>query len=178
MNFINTLKVVVPTAGIAGIVLIIFYYLFREVIQKNIFPKLTSNHAFRLLRLFLWLVFALTIFVVSVWAYLTRGQESKLAVPTVISNHYSKNTKEAFFEWQPIGNNAGFPHWELLDKTDNNGLIEIISGRLPMDRNSKRVDLSDQKRELPDELFLRMFLLDTGNHRLIEGEALALKSLD
>ncbi len=55
-------------AGLAGISVIAFYYLFREFIKKNIFPKLSRDQAFRLLRLFLILVFAVTVIGITFWS--------------------------------------------------------------------------------------------------------------
>lgn len=65
----SILRLVLPYAGVAGISIVIFYYLFREFIRKNIFPNLTREQAFRLLALFLLLVWLVAIFGIAAWVY-------------------------------------------------------------------------------------------------------------
>jgi hypothetical protein len=55
------IEIATKAAGLAGISVIVFYYLFREFIRKTIFPKLTKKQSYKLLRLFLILVFVTTI---------------------------------------------------------------------------------------------------------------------
>jgi hypothetical protein len=44
-------KIVGQVAGIGGLALGVFLLLFRDIIRKNIFPKLPPAEAYRLLRL-------------------------------------------------------------------------------------------------------------------------------
>jgi hypothetical protein len=55
-----TLKAIVPYTGIAGISLLIFYFLFREFIRKQIFPQLDREQSYHLLIWFFGLIFLLT----------------------------------------------------------------------------------------------------------------------
>jgi hypothetical protein len=54
-------------AGIGGIALGVFLVLFRNVIRKNIFPRLTDENAFRVIRLFLYLTFAVAALGILAW---------------------------------------------------------------------------------------------------------------
>ena len=49
----NIIEVVAKAAGIGGIAIGTLLLLFKEFIRKNIFPKLTKNQAYNLLKLFL-----------------------------------------------------------------------------------------------------------------------------
>ncbi len=57
----EVLKTVGQIAGIGGIALGVFLFLFRDIIRKNIFPQLTKQHSYRLLRLISVLVFLVAI---------------------------------------------------------------------------------------------------------------------
>lgn len=59
-------------AGIGGLSLLVFGWLFREVIRKKIFPQLSREHAYGVIKLFLWLVFALAIAGLAAWVYSSR----------------------------------------------------------------------------------------------------------
>lgn len=59
MEFVGALKAIAPYAGLGGIGLIVLYYLFRDFINKKIFPQLPAAKAYRLLRLFLCLTFVI-----------------------------------------------------------------------------------------------------------------------
>ena len=59
MEMAGALKAVAPYAGIGGIGLIVLYYLFRDFINRKIFPQLPAEKAYRLLRLFLSLTFVI-----------------------------------------------------------------------------------------------------------------------
>lgn len=65
----QTIKAFGQVAGIGGLSLFVFVYLFREVIRKKIFPQLTSDHAYRLIRLFLILVFAFSTSGLAAWVF-------------------------------------------------------------------------------------------------------------
>jgi hypothetical protein len=60
-------------AGIGGLSLLVFIYLFREVIRKNIFPRFTREHAYQIIRLFMILVFLLSLSGIGAWVYTSRG---------------------------------------------------------------------------------------------------------
>jgi DNA segregation ATPase FtsK/SpoIIIE-like protein len=80
MDFAAVVRSVVPYLGIAGLGLVVFYYLFREFIRKSIFPQLPPGHAYRLLRLFLIFSFVVAVLAMAVGAFMNhRDAEAKRA---------------------------------------------------------------------------------------------------
>ena len=61
------LKTVGQIAGIGGLSLGLALLLFREIIRKNIFPRLSKNDAYRLLRLIGTFVFILALVGLVFW---------------------------------------------------------------------------------------------------------------
>ncbi|MFC3460843.1 hypothetical protein [Massilia haematophila] len=47
----EVLQVVGKAAGIGGLALGVFLLIFRDIIRRNIFPKLSPTHAYRLITL-------------------------------------------------------------------------------------------------------------------------------
>src|SRR5688500_1350662 len=76
MDFVAALRALAPYATLAGLGLIVFYYLFRDVIRKNIFPTVSAINAYRLLRLVLVLTFVIAVSAIGVW--LLAGQLTEL----------------------------------------------------------------------------------------------------
>jgi len=52
------LETVGKVAGIGGLALGVFLLLFREVIRKQIFPKMSRQHSYSLIRQFMYLTFS------------------------------------------------------------------------------------------------------------------------
>jgi hypothetical protein len=69
----QVLQAVGKVAGIGGLALGVFLLLFREVIRKNIFPTLSDDHAYRLIRQFMSLTFAVAISGVVAWTYVAAA---------------------------------------------------------------------------------------------------------
>lgn len=67
----QVLQAVGKVAGIGGIALGVFLLLFREVIRKKIFPQLPPDHAYRLIRQFMYLTFAIALVGIAAWTYLS-----------------------------------------------------------------------------------------------------------
>ena len=73
-------------AGLAGLSLGVLLFLFRDIIAKNIFPTLTPEHGYKIIRMMLILVFSMSILGIMTWACLeylkfgNRGNE-KAEVP-------------------------------------------------------------------------------------------------
>lgn len=64
------LKTVGQIAGIGGIALGVLLLIFRDILRKrHIFPKLETEHAYRLLRLMVILVWSIALIGLLVWAY-------------------------------------------------------------------------------------------------------------
>jgi hypothetical protein len=58
-NWSEVLKAISPYAGLGGISIALVVLLFRSVIAKEIFPRLTKVHAYRIIRLVVLLAFFL-----------------------------------------------------------------------------------------------------------------------
>lgn len=68
-------------AGVGGISLGVIALVFREVLRKNIFPKMPKAHAYKIIRLIVILTFTIAALGISAWAYVetyhSAGSEPK-----------------------------------------------------------------------------------------------------
>ena len=78
----SVLKIVGQVAGIGGIALGVLLLVFRDVISKNIFPRLPSKDAYRLLRLIVGAVWSIAIVGVAAWVYTAGVASSPIASTT------------------------------------------------------------------------------------------------
>jgi len=67
----HILQAVGKVAGIGGIALGVFLLLFKEVIRKNIFPSLSNDEAYRLIRQFMYLTFGIALVGIAAWTYIS-----------------------------------------------------------------------------------------------------------
>jgi len=74
---LDVLRIVGQIAGIGGIALGVVLLLFREVIRKKIFPNLTKQQAYRLLRLLLVLVWCLALAGIAAWVVVEIGRDDE-----------------------------------------------------------------------------------------------------
>ena len=74
----ETLKIAGQIAGIGGLAFGVFLILFREVIRKKMFPMLSQQHAYRVIRLFLVLTFLLALSGIAAWVFSDPGQAQPL----------------------------------------------------------------------------------------------------
>jgi hypothetical protein len=74
---VNILKIVGQVAGIGGLALGVFLILFREVVRKNIFPKLPPAEAYRLLRLVTVATWSVAVIGIVAWVYIQTTQNTK-----------------------------------------------------------------------------------------------------
>lgn len=70
----DVLKVMGQVAGIGGLALGVFLLLYRDLIYKNIFPKLPPAQAYRLLRLLAIAVWSLAIVGICAWGWVAKVQ--------------------------------------------------------------------------------------------------------
>lgn len=76
------LKTAGAVAGIGGLALGVFLILFRDFLRRALFPQLSKMHAFRLLRLFLILVWSVAVAGIAAWMVLElRPPPVPIAVP-------------------------------------------------------------------------------------------------
>jgi hypothetical protein len=80
-NELEILRTISQIAGIGGFAIGVFLLLFRDVIRKNIFPNLSRNEAFRLLRLMVILTWSIALAGILAWAYAKRIDTDRNAAP-------------------------------------------------------------------------------------------------
>jgi len=80
---LETLKTVGQIAGIGGIALGVLLIVFREVIRKAIFPQLTRQQAYKLLRLIVILTFAIAALGLTAWNRSSHPKDGKAEVGRV-----------------------------------------------------------------------------------------------
>ena len=86
----DVLKIVGQVAGIGGLALGVFLLLFRDIIRKNIFPKLPPAEAYRLLRLITGAVWSVAIVGIGAWVYTSQTRQSSAG--TVIQHTDGTNS--------------------------------------------------------------------------------------
>ena len=79
----NILKTVGQVAGIGGIALGVFLLLFRDIIRKNIFPKLPTAEAYGLLRLITGAVWSVAVVGILAWVYVETREPAAASDPNV-----------------------------------------------------------------------------------------------
>jgi hypothetical protein len=118
----NILRHLGEVAGIGGLALGVFLILFREVIRKRIFPTLSKEHAYRIIRLFLVLTFVLAALGLGAWIFAEKRQagfsDSKLAIVDI---GLARNPNQA----------SGFPALDL--KVRNTGDTSAFLKRARVD---------------------------------------------
>lgn len=80
-------------AGIGGLSLAVFYFLFRDVIKKNIYTRLNQNQSFILMVLIISLISAITLSGIGSWIYYKLNEPPPI-VNTVISGTVKTVTGE------------------------------------------------------------------------------------
>ncbi len=74
---LRILETVGKIAGIAGLSLGTFLLLFREVIRRNIFPKLTPDKAYSLIQQFMYLTFSIAALGLFAWVYVSTTSAAR-----------------------------------------------------------------------------------------------------
>ncbi len=74
MDATSVLKIVGQVAGIGGVALGVLLMIFRDVIQKNIFPNLAQIQAYRIIRLIVVLTFLIAASGIGAWVYLQKAE--------------------------------------------------------------------------------------------------------
>jgi Trk-type K+ transport system membrane component len=76
------LKDLGAVAGLGGLSIGVVMAIFREVIRKNIFPKLNARDAYRTIRLIVTLTFSVAVIGIAAWAYVEVQASGKSAAQT------------------------------------------------------------------------------------------------
>jgi hypothetical protein len=82
-------------AGIGGLALGVLLIVFRDVVRKNIFPRLPPEVAYRLLRLITLAVWSIAIVGIGAWVYVTHtAQQEGMTSPPVKKNSEKQKQKK------------------------------------------------------------------------------------
>ena len=129
----ETIKALGEIAGLAGVSVGLALLLFRDVVHKAIFPKLSAINAYRLLRLLITLSFSLAVMGIAAWAYVAVHPPPTIALP-------------------------GGSAWVLLGDYDLSGRIltmkkfELVRSNYPdrslVPRKDEIVQLTDKRRAI------------------------------
>lgn len=76
------IKIFGQIAGIGGLALGVFLFLFREIIRKKIFPTLTKEHAYKIIRLMLILIWSTSLVAIFAWLYIKTTNSLSLSNAT------------------------------------------------------------------------------------------------
>lgn len=74
----SVLETVGQVAGIGGLALGVLLIVFRDIIRKNIFPRLPSEMAYRLLRLITVSVWSIAALGILAWVYTSTAAEGQV----------------------------------------------------------------------------------------------------
>lgn len=72
----SILKTVGQVAGIGGIALGVLLLVFRDVVRKNIFPRLSSVHAYRIIRMIVVATFLIAALGIGAWTFVQTQEKS------------------------------------------------------------------------------------------------------
>jgi len=109
----SIVKIFGQIAGIGGLSLLVFAWLFREVIRKRIFPELTREQAFHIIRLFMMLVFFIGLTGIGAWVYVKPNHDN----PPEVFNPPKEGITPVINEWIAL-TDGGFylEAWQSLAK--------------------------------------------------------------
>ncbi len=84
----NNLEVILKYTGLAGLSITILFLLFKNIIRKNIFPRLSQDQGYKILRLIIVLVFIMSMVSIITYSLLNKPDEKKITPPdtTIDSN--------------------------------------------------------------------------------------------
>jgi hypothetical protein len=115
----EVLKTVGQIGGIGGIALGVMLFLFRDIIRKNIFPKLPAEKAYRLLRLITVCVWSLAVLGMGAWVFAARTPATNQATEIKGSNN---STTQVITTTAPSKDAKSV---EQSNKVDGNGNVVI-----------------------------------------------------
>lgn len=118
---LNSLSELGKIAGIAGIAIGALVLIFSSVIRKNIFPGLTKDQGYKVIRLILFFAGTLALVGVGAWVYLdvvknAREKENRLSTRYIVGNVVDEEGRPVISANIEISQDNSF-----LDKSDRNG---------------------------------------------------------
>ncbi len=143
----ETLGLFGQIAGIGGLALGVFMILFRDVIRKNIFARLSPQQSYRAVRLVLVLTWSLALLGLSVWVYVSERADAigqryfPKALPFntgwIFAGYYD-NEKKIYVE-------GPFLHVAYRPGAGERGSIAPSIGDVAAIRKERRVIIADFK---------------------------------
>jgi hypothetical protein len=120
-------------AGIGGLSLGVCLFVFRDIIRKEIFPKLTKQHAFQLLRLITILVWSITLAGLGAWAWTEsiRLRSAEATDPNAVHEEYTR-----------LFSQSGVP--ALMALQESKGKVLERSGQFIVDLNREIFPISEK----------------------------------
>ena len=126
------LKIAGGVAGIGGVAIGMFLLLFRDVIRKNIFPNLTKEQAYKLLRLILILVWSVAIAGIAAWTYATTFVSKISEIPQKPPSQQVNSSSTKEMTGRVRDEKGGLPDADILDvngskrtRTDREGMFTL-----------------------------------------------------
>ncbi len=81
---LSTLETLGQIAGVAGVAIGVFLFITRDLIAKNIFPKLTKAHSTKIIVMFAFMAWSVALAGIGAWSYTEvnrNGTASDAALP-------------------------------------------------------------------------------------------------
>lgn len=97
MDEYSLLEKIGQIAGIGGIALGVFLFIFKDVIRKNIFPSLNRDQAYNIIKLVLILTFLIAIFGIAAWVW-SESQSNKQKQDTSAIPLEQGNYRRIYFQ--------------------------------------------------------------------------------
>ncbi|QDV51147.1 hypothetical protein [Gimesia fumaroli] len=89
----ETLKTFAMYGGVGGISLAVLMFVFRDIIRKNIFPKLTREQAFKIINRIIFVTGAVAVVGLVCWAYVSMALGNTSKTPVRESKEFQAITK-------------------------------------------------------------------------------------
>lgn len=85
MSDVNLIKLFAQVAGLGGLALVLVLLVFRDVIRKDVFARLTKQQSYKLFRLIIVLTSVLSVTGMGAWVYVSRDPPRPTSTRVVIS---------------------------------------------------------------------------------------------
>lgn len=135
------LKVVGRVAGIGGLALGVFLLLFKDLLKKIVAPKMTPEHWFKVVIIFMVLVWSIAVLGIGPWVL--AGRENTVAAkhkPTDPFTLYTLGLATGSSNY--IVDSFRFPYSDIEANRDYKHFTDVVLANLPPYRGSSVKDLA------------------------------------
>lgn len=147
---LTTLETLVQVAAVAGIAIGTFLFIARDIIAKNIFPKLAREYSTKIIVMFAFMAWSLAAVGIGAWTYMESNKRDSLVTSEAISPSdkpsYTKDCFDAYFKANLL---AKIHRLEKEIGVSENEIAEIEKEYYNYD-----IELEDRKRML-DEVWVQ-----------------------